>query len=241
MNVTDMKSDNQETGNVISFMSIIERASLNPDVDVQKLSQLYEMHERTINREAEKVFRAEFADAQAEIEPIARKHNNKQTNSKYVKLEDIIKEITPILIKHGFGMTFDTDQSHLENHYRVTCLLTHKEGHCEPYKVDIPMDNKGVKGTANKTDTHAFGSTMSYGRRYLTVLIWNIATPDDNDGNRPIEYITDEQADELKKIAADLDVDVKKFCAVGGVASIDEIAAHDYQNAKNMLLSKGKQ
>jgi hypothetical protein len=49
----------------------------------------------------------------------------------------------------------------------------------------------GPKGNQNKTATHGFGSTMSYGRRYLICLIFNITlTNEDQDGNQPGEQVT---------------------------------------------------
>ena len=43
---------------------------------------------------------------------------------------------------------------------------------------------KEAMGTVNKTKIHASGSTLSYGRRYLLKLIFNLTTVDelDDDG-----------------------------------------------------------
>jgi hypothetical protein len=41
-----------------------------------------------------------------------------------------------------------------------------------------------MRGSPNKTAIHGFGSAMSYGRRYLLLLIFNLAMRhEDNDGN----------------------------------------------------------
>ena len=250
MSAVEMTPEANGANNVLSFWDIMKNVASNSNVDADKVTYLYEMHQRELKRLAEVSFRAGFAKAQAEIEPIARRHKNDQTRSKYAKLEDIIEAVAPILSEHEFAMSFGTEDSHLPNHYRVTCSLTHSAGHCEFYHVDIPMDNKGIKGTANKTDTHAFGSTMSYGRRYLMCLIWNIATPDDNDGNREQQSrqdqrnldvpISEEQAVVLKDIAEKGNVDVKSFCQKNKIRSLDDILVRYFRVAKSELESLAK-
>jgi hypothetical protein len=49
--------------------------------------------------------------------------------------------------------------------------LSHTAGHSRHYQADVPIDNTGPKGAQNKTMTHGFGSALSYGRRYLKLLI----------------------------------------------------------------------
>lgn len=161
---------------------LIERALSDPNFDVEKLERLFALSERTKAAQAEQAFNAAMRAAQAEILPVARTAKNSQTNSKYATLEAVNEAIVPIITKHGLSISFGTDASPLEGHYRVTCVLSHDDGHSRTFFADIPADLTGLKGTANKTATHAFGSTMSYGRRYLTLLVFNVATTDD-DGN----------------------------------------------------------
>src|SRR5690606_15862485 len=48
----------------------------------------------------------------------------------------------------------------------------------------MPADGKGAKGGDVMTKTHAAGSAMSYGQRYLLKLIFNVAIGEnDDDGN----------------------------------------------------------
>lgn len=241
MNVTEIKPDSNTTSNVVTFDELIERALSDPSTSNDRLDKLFEMRERELERQAKTEFRSAFAKAQKEIDPIKRKHKAHQNKYKYVKLEDVLAITDPIMVENGFSTSFNTAESHLPNHYRVTCTLMHEGSHEEIYKADIPIDNKGSQGSTNKTDVQGFGSAMSYGRRYLLCLIWNIATPDDNDGQRPIEFITDQQAEELKSIAVKNDVNVKAFCEWAAVGSIDEIPVQHYQDAKDALLSKGQQ
>ena len=164
------------------LLTFIERAARDPNIDVDKLERMFGLQERLLARQSESEYAQAKAAAQAEMPQIKRTGDNKQTNSSYAELDEIAARIDPIMAKHGFSMSYGTAESHLPNHYRVTCRLRHRGGFFEDFQADIPADTVGIKGTANKTATHGFGSTMTYGRRYLKLLVWDIATTDD-DGN----------------------------------------------------------
>jgi len=168
-----------------SIISAILSAAKDSSIDINKLERLMSLRTELEADQRRIEFNAAMTAAQAEIEPVVRKKANEQTRSKYATLEAIHQMVVPVVTKHGFSMTFGTEDSKIEGHYRIVCQLSHRSGHSERYTADIPIDRAGLKGNDNKTATHAFGSTMSYGRRYLTLLIFNVATMDDNDGNRP--------------------------------------------------------
>jgi hypothetical protein len=71
----------------------------------------------------------------------------------------------------------------------------HLGGHVKPYQVDMPADGKGAKGGDVMTKTHATGSALSYGMRYLLKLIFNVAVgEDDDDGNHASQIRSDVKA-----------------------------------------------
>lgn len=168
-----------------AIIQVIERAALNPDIDVEKMERLLAMQERILTRNAEVAFNAAMRAAQEEMPKVLRNKRNDQTNSNYADLEKVNEVIVPVYTKHGFSLSFGTADTTIPAHIRITCVVSHVEGHSRPYFSDMPLDLAGIKGNQNKTPTHAHGSTMSYGRRYLTLLIFNITlTNEDNDGNR---------------------------------------------------------
>lgn len=166
----------------VNLIEIISRVASDPNCDIDKMERLLQMQERLVEREAEIAFNEAMQAAQLDMPQVLRDAKNDQTNSKYARLETIDKTIKPVIAKHGFSMSFGTEDSPNKDHYRVTCIVSHIGGFSRNYHADIPADNAGMKGTKNKTNTHAFGSSMSYGRRYLKLLIFDIATSDD-DGN----------------------------------------------------------
>ena len=166
-----------------AWLSMIERAARDPSVDVSKMERMFEMRERVMKTSAEQAFNASFVAVRAAVGPVIKNRSNDQTRSKYADLFAIADVLDPIMTDNGFAATFGTADCPLEHHYRITGTLLHAQGHSKEYHVDVPVDGAGIKGQTNKTATHAFGSTMTYGRRYLKVAMFDISITD-NDGNR---------------------------------------------------------
>lgn len=176
--------DAEHTGRTIAvtdgILNVIAKAAADPNTDVDKLERLLAMQERVLEREAEQAFNAALRAAQEEIKPIAKNRTNPDTKSKYADLMALADGLDPIMRKHGFSQSFGTTDCPIPDHYRVTCLMSHTAGFSRPYQADVPIDNTGPKGSQNKTRTHGFGSALSYGRRYLKLLIADVPTTDDD-------------------------------------------------------------
>lgn len=164
------------------MVSMIERVAMDPNADIDKLERMLEMKERLENKEAERAFNEAFAAAQAKMPKVAARHNNDQTRSKYAKLQDIYEACKPIAADHGFSFNAVPVAGGRDGYMNMRWTLR-RGGHTESDVSEIPIDDKGMKGTANKTQTHAYGSTTQYGRRYLFCSVWDIAIGDDDDGN----------------------------------------------------------
>ncbi len=219
-----------------ALVQVIDRALQNPDVDVEKLERMLAMQERILDREAEQAFNRAMRSAQAEMPQVVRDAYNPQTKSKYARLETVSKAMTKTVSKNGFSMSFGTADSPIDGHYRVTCIVAHEKGFSREYHGDVPTDMTGLKGNPNKTATHGFGSTMSYGRRYLKLMIFDVSMKDeDDDGNAAGPCITPEQKDELIRLMRECDGDTKKFLNHFGVDSMDQIPAKYYGKAVNAL------
>ena len=65
----DLPANAQE---VVSFIQLIERASRDPSVDIDKMERLLQMQERMMNRQAETAFNAALAAMQTELPMIPR-------------------------------------------------------------------------------------------------------------------------------------------------------------------------
>lgn len=208
-----------------ALLSMIERAARDPNVDVDKMERLFAMRERMAAQSAQAAYAKSMAVAQSEMPTVARLADNKQTGSKYAKLEHIAAAIKPIYTRHGFSLSFGTADCPNENERRITCVCRHAEGTSETHIVDVPFDKTGIAGKANKTDTHAYKSTLTYGRAMLTCMVFDVQTGEgDDDGNASgAGVITEDQCDRLCKLVADAGADMDKVLAFAGVESPSEI------------------
>lgn len=164
---------------------MIERMVADPAVDVTKLQALMDMRNREMARVSEQAFNAAMSLAQKEMRPVAADATNPQTRSRYASYAQLDRALRPIYTAQDFALSFDTIDSPLVDHIRLVCYVTHAAGHSRTYRADMPADGKGAKGGDVMTKTHATGSAMSYGMRYLLKMIFNVAVgEDDDDGNR---------------------------------------------------------
>jgi len=166
-----------------TILQVIQNAAINPDVDIEKMERLMVMHERLVGKQSEAAFNVAMTAAQSDVPQIVKDKQNKQTQSKYASYEAMDEVLRPIYVSHGFSLSFDTGSDPLEGCIRVLCYVSHEAGHSRTYQCDMPADGKGAKGGDVMTKTHAAGSGMSYGQRYLLKMIFNIAFSDD-DGNK---------------------------------------------------------
>jgi hypothetical protein len=224
------------------LMELIMRAASDPTVDVAKIERLAQLHERMQARAAEIAFNTAMNACQAEIPAVLRNRINEEKASRYADLEQLDKVSRPIYTRHGFALSFGTADCPLPGHARQTCLVSHIGGHSRLYQADIPLDLTGPKGTPNKTGVQGFGSTMSYGQRYLTKLIFNIAlTNEDNDGNRaPGETLSEQQIADIRALLTEVKADEAKFLKWAKVGSLAQILAKNYEVCVKAIEAKRK-
>jgi len=166
-------------------LSLFQRLAVDPNASVEKIERLMALWERGEARKAETAFNAAMSEAQTEMRPISADAENPQTRSRYASYAKLDSKLRPIYTTHGFALSFDTGEPIAPDTIRLLCYVSHTAGHARTYKCDMPADGKGAKGGDVMTKTHATGSAMSYGMRYLLKMIFNVAVgEDDDDGNR---------------------------------------------------------
>ena len=245
------------------FMEAIRTPDLNP----ANLEKLVELKERLENKANEKLFNGALALAQQEMKPVRPSGFNKQTSSEYPKLEEVNTMAMPIVTKHGFSLSCTEEESKKEGHIRISGTLSHSAGHSRQYAVNLPIDQKGIKGMVNKTPIHATGSTFTYGRRYLTMMIFNISivgADDDGQAAGKVDRGTQASASgtkngvisagEVKRIEAEIgsgdEILYRKVTKGFKIDTLDELKKVDfkdclqrvkeYKQAKSELKKDGK-
>lgn len=181
-------------------MRLLEIALQN-SAGIEIIERLKAIQDDEIRRRQEIEFNQAMNLAQERIGRIAADKDNSQTHSRYASYAALDRVIRPVYTAHGFALSFDTEESTKPEHVKVVCYITHRGGHKEKRAIDMPTDGKGAKGGDVMTKTHATGSAMRYGMRYLLTLIFNVAVGEDNDGNgapRMDDLAVDEYLEAIK-------------------------------------------
>lgn len=229
-----------------ALISVIERAATNPDVNMDKMERLLVMQERIFAKNAEMAFNASMTDAQSNMRQVSADATNPQTRSQYASYSALDKAIRPVYTQHGFSLSFDTADGAQPDWVRVVCYVSHRNGHSRTYHVDMPADGKGAKGGDVMTKTHAAGSAMSYGMRYLLKLIFNVAVgEDDDDGNAASEMptsprITAHQVADLKAMMEEVKQNESAMLKHFKIARIEDMRVTQLEEAILTLERKRK-
>lgn len=224
-----------------AIIQVIERAAMNPAVDIDKMERLLEMQERIVERNARAAYAADLARMQPELPVIAERGGIKDRSGKvqstYALWEDINDAIKPVLSKHGFALSFRTGQE--EGRITVTGVLSHREGHSEETTMHLPIDTSG-----SKNSVQAVGSSISYGKRYTAGALLNITSRgEDDDGKAAggVALVSEEQVQALQNLIIEVGADPVKFCAYLKVENLSALPADQYERAVQALNAKRAQ
>jgi hypothetical protein len=236
-----------------SIMSKVIELASTPGINTEMVDRLIAWHEREQARQAMEAFNVAMSAAQGEIRAVVKNAYNDQTKSKFATLEAVDEAIRPIYTQHGFRVSF-TETPDDAPEMRITCIVA-RGAHVENYSLPALADMTGPKGAPNKTQVQGVGSTVSYLRRYLTCLVFNVATRDDNDGNRAKpnanadgELIGQSAVDLIYQLISDVAFDPYATAAnergfldsfnFPHLTSVKQIPAGDFARLKNALLDK---
>ena len=226
-----------------AILMMLDRVASDPTQSVERLEQMFSLYQRVEAETSRKSFISAFVEAQSAIGAIVKDAANSQTHSKYATHAALDKVLRPVYVAKGFAVSFDTAESSKPAHIKVLCNLIHKDGHERQYQVDMPTDGNGPKGNAIMSQTHAAGTAISYGKRYLLIAVWNLALVDkDTDGNVPVDSspISEAQYKELAALISSTNTDLDQFLKMGKIDCLSDVAANKFETVKALLLSKQK-
>jgi len=96
---------------------------------------------------------------------------------KYAPLDDILSQVKPVLLKHGFSYTIKTKQDN--ESVTAVCYTHHVDGHSESTEFRVPIDAKAYMNVAQKV-----ASALTFSKRYSFCDAFGIITGDgDDDSN----------------------------------------------------------
>jgi|SRR5580658_4289503 hypothetical protein len=170
--------------NALDPMQMIQRAfesAIENKQGLEVVDRILEQQKWMIQHQEEQNFNAALRRIQDKLKPIVKRGKNEQTNSKYATADAIDREIEPLIQQEGMTLTFEPEASAQPLMIRVVGVLS-LGAYSRRYPLEMPTDGQGPKGGGVMTRTHATGSAIAYGIRYLKRMIFNLQLKDD-DGN----------------------------------------------------------
>jgi hypothetical protein len=206
-------------------------------MDLDKLERFMVLQEKWEANQARKAYHLAMAAFKANLPPVIKDRVNLQYKSKYASEDALLNTINPELSKHGLSATFDFPQS--EGTIKVTCHITHSDGHRESVSLSGQAD-----GSGSKNPLQQIKSTVTYLRKATFEAITGIASSDeeaDDDGAGASAVVDDTQLSTIIDMINAKGVDLKKFLTYMGASRCEEILASDFGKAMGGLKSaKGK-
>lgn len=98
-------------------------------------------------------------------------NSGKRTHYTHASLAGVMEAVTGPLTQHGFSLAWEPATG--ERTVRVTCRLTHSEGHTQECTLDAAPDTSG-----QKSGPQAIMSTITLLERYSALALLGIATKD---------------------------------------------------------------
>jgi hypothetical protein len=210
-------------------LAVIAQLARDPATEVNKLATLLEMQYRFEERAAKVAFNRDFALAAMEM-PRVVKDGVKDMGDKgaipFAKYETLDAAIKPVETRYGFTRSFRSKP--IAGGVVMVCVLAHCDGHAEDSEMQLPPDPG-----PGRNALQAIGSSHSYGRRYLTLNMWNIVTVGaDDDGNRGgTAYVSDREVQIMRDLLDQCGMTTPQtragFLKVAKVSRLEDITMAD--------------
>ncbi len=226
--------------NVGAMMQSFLKSGITQE-NVQAFSELVKLKREEDALQAEREFARAFVGLQGDMPSVrARKcvkNNSGVVMYKYAPFEEIMEQVSPLLQKHGFTVTFSTDYPP-EPPQRIakTCTLQHIGGH----KRTNTFAARLGKGPPNSSEAQGDGAASTYAKRFALCDALCIAIEKDDDARAEgsLEPITAQQATDLKTRVKATGSDEKKFLAFARSQTFEVIPASKFTELDEMLKRK---
>jgi hypothetical protein len=209
------------------------KAVVDGNLDAEKLAVLKDL----LAMNAQRQFAIAFNELQRDM-PILTATTVIPNRGKYLRFEDMMREIGPILSKHGFSVSFDQDWR--EGRAVVTIHLLHIGGHKEKTSYAVRS------GGRSDSETQADQKASTTAKRNALCLALNVTIQQDclneeNDAGLegdPNAKVTPTTADELERRVKMTNSSVTAFLKFCRADSFANIPANKYDEADAMLRRK---
>jgi len=216
------------------MQAVIEKGISAENVGV--LERLIELNERVELRNAEREFNRAFVALQADL-PVIVASTIIPNRGKYERFEDVMSKVGPLLVKHGFTVSFTMDFK--ESRIIETCHLKHVGGHSQ-------SNSFAVRSGRADSDTQADCKAATTAKRNALLNCLNIVIRQDamqneeGDASLEGELISDDKIQYLREQVKETGSDEAKFLKFAGVDKYEEIRSGAYDVLVRSLATKAR-
>lgn len=202
----------------------------DPEKNIGVVERLIALQERQEQKQAERMFAVAFHGLQQETLGVQAVDMvpDKNGNARYffASYEHIMEQVGPLLLKHGFSVSFDSEFK--EDRLVMRCTLMHIGGHSR-----VSTQYMRVGSVYGANDAQNDGATATMARRYALCSALNIVIERDTDGGdarNEGEPISFDKAQTLREMVKEAKADEAKFLKYAGASTYEEIGAARYQS-----------
>lgn len=220
-----------------SIMGMLAHA-VQTGQSIEVVRELMAMSKELAADEARRAFEAAMSAAKIEFPTIIKNRvvdfssSKGRTHYKHEDLGEIAKAVDPVLGKHGLSYRFQTQTD--AKTVRVTCIVSHRNGHSEKNELTASHDESG-----NKNSIQAVGSTITYLQRYTLKAALGLAASNDDDaakaGQRLDDLLNAEQVATILGLVEKTETDIALFCETFKVEAVAGLRVADYDSAVRSL------
>jgi len=213
------------------LQSVVEKGITTENVAA--FGELVKLYEHMEEKNAEKEFARAFVALQADIPPIVAT-TVIPNRGKYERFEDVMKVVGPLLVKHGFSVSFSMDFK--ETRILETCHLRHTGGHSQ-------SNSFAVRSGRADTETQADCKAATTAKRNallnaLNIVIRQDCMTEEDDVSLEGGRITKDQAFELERRVNETNSNREAFLKFAGATSFAEILSGKYPILDQFLSKK---
>lgn len=181
-----MPNGNASAGLPVSrdYHDVIVKLTTVKDLDVAKIKEFMLLQQEFVQAEAKARYSEAMAQAQQEMSVISRDASNPQTHSRYATLASLDRAIRPLYTKYGLSVSFDEEPSTKDDVAHVVADVN-CGAYTKRFHLHMPWTTLGPQGKAVTTSTHAKMGAVTYARRGLLKMIFNLSEGDDDGNARP--------------------------------------------------------
>ena len=189
---------------------VMMQMAIKEGSDVATMERLWALNEKVEAANAKKSYDLAMSQFKQNPPKINKDKHVEFGNTAYdhASLGNVVEQIGARLGEYGLSHHWDVEQG---EKIKVTCILTHAQGHNERVSLEAASDTSGsIKGI------QAIASTISYLQRYTLLSATGLATQDmDDDGQAAVQpeitLIGENEVNELDSLLVENEINRETF------------------------------